>query len=253
MKPITTMKHDVVFDVADMGKDDINNFCVSHYNGGDWEEHTFIIFDKYKNPKKVMVDMGGWLGITPMYCSEKFAHVVTYECDKEALKRFKANLDLNPKIKNISIREKAVWENNTAITFGCKKDGQLGDSESSVFYNSNIGNDTLLVQCETLLDGLNHLNINPRDVSFIKMDIEGAEKVVVDNIISILKFYKPTLYLSIHHHLLATNDIMDMLDRLFNIYPHCVVYNKHGDNFEVNRAKIVENQLLDCVFTTEIK
>ena len=40
---------------------------------------------------KTLIDMGGWLGITPLYASFKFRDVIAFECDEEALKRFKMN------------------------------------------------------------------------------------------------------------------------------------------------------------------
>ena len=36
--------------------------------------------------------MGGWLGITPLYCADKFAEVVAFECDSVAIDRFNCNL-----------------------------------------------------------------------------------------------------------------------------------------------------------------
>ena len=248
-KSITTMKHEVVFDVADLGKDDINNFCISDYNNGDWEEHTFIIFDKFKDKNKVMVDMGGWLGITPLYCSHNFKHVIAFECDSEALIRLKANLEVNTKIKNISVCDKAIWNYNGSADFGSKTNGKFGDSECSMLFNSN--KNTLQVTTITFLTAMNFYKIPLKDIGFIKIDIEGGEKVVIEDMRPYLETYKPTIYLSIHHHLLTKNDIAFMLDILFDIYSDVKVYNNMGHTFDVDKRRILDSQITDCVFTNK--
>ena len=258
MKPTTIriMKHDVVLNVADFGEKDINNFWTTHVGNGEWEEHSFYIFDKYKNLNKVMIDFGGWLGITPLYCADKFNQVLAFECDAVALERFRANLLVNPSIQNVVIVDKAIWDKNGVIKIGTKADGSFGDSESSVHFvekNDEVGyfGKAVEVNCTTLLSELDNKRIHPRNVGFIKMDIEGGENIVVESIKGMLSVYKPTLYLSIHHHLLTKNDVIKMLDLLFSIYTRCLVYNKEGNSFPITKDLILTNQLGDVVFDNE--
>ena len=240
------MKHDVVFDVANLGEDDINNFCINEYNDGEWEEHTFIIFDKFKDKTKVMIDMGGWIGITPLYCSQKFKHVVAFECDREAIHRFKENLSVNPSIKNISISDNAIWDYNGKTDFGAKQGGEFGDSESSMLFCHQ--QNAIQVFTTTFLNAMNYYKVNLKEIGFIKMDIEGAEQVVVSDMQRYLSAYKPVLYLSLHHHILPKKDVAKMLDVLFDIYSDVKVYNKMGHSFQVDKRRIIDNKLEDCVF-----
>lgn len=247
-KAITIMKHDVVLKVANYGESDINNFWVTHVQGSDWEEHSFQIFDKFRNKSKVMVDMGGWLGITPLYCADKFAQVIAFECDSVAIDRFKNNLEANASITNVELIEKAIWFNEGEISFGSQKDGKLGDSESSVVF----AEEGHLVPCTTLLQTLNDKRIHPRDISFIKMDIEGSEYTIVKTIQNLLSAYKPTLYISLHHHLLQRSEVADILDILFSIYGSPSVYDDNGRSMVVSKLDILDKKLGDCVFTMKV-
>jgi FkbM family methyltransferase len=248
INPIRIIKNDVVLNVAHFGVDDINNFWVDKVQNGNWEDHTFKIFDKYKDKGKVMIDFGGWIGITPLYSADKFEQVVAFECDKHALERFKANLIVNPQIQNVTILEQAIWKNNGTLKIGHKADGSYGDSESSVFFDNK---DSIEVECATLMKSLDHLRIHPRNVGFIKMDIEGSEYEVIESIKNFLGAYKPTLYLSIHHHLLTERQVYYMLSELFSIYANCCVYDAQGKSFNVTRETIINNRLLDCLFTNK--
>lgn len=246
MKTNHVLKHDVDFKVADLGEEDINNFCVTHFGNSSWEEHTFYIFDKFRDTSKTFIDMGGWLGITPLYASFKFRDVIAFECDEVALKRFKMNLKCNPNITNIEICEKAIWNKNGTLTFGHKTDGELGDSESSVHFGKN---GETYVESITFLNSMKYYQKNLRNIGFIKMDIEGAEAEVIKDMNGYISMFKPTLYLSIHHHLLTESEVDNMLLFLFSVYSSRQVFNEKGKSMEITKEAIMDNKLGDCVFT----
>jgi len=246
MKTNQVLKHDVAFKVADLGNDDINHFCVSHFSNSSWEAHTFYIFDKFRNKDKTFIDMGGWIGITPLYASFKFKDVIAFEIDLEALKRFKMNLDSNSNINNVEICEKAIWNKNGTITFGHKPDGKFGDSESSVHFSSE---GEIYVESTTFLSAMKYYNKNLRDIGFIKIDIEGAEAVVIKDMSAYISMFKPTIYLSIHHHLLTIEQIENMLLFLFSVYPSRQVFDEQGRSMEVSKEYLIGMKLSDCVFS----
>jgi len=245
MKTNLVVKHDVDFKVVDLGSNDINNFCVTHFNNSNWEEHTFYIFDKFRNKDKTFIDMGGWLGITPLYASFKFKDVIAFECDEVALKRFKMNLKSNSEINNVEICEKAIWKENGKLKFGHKSDGELGDSESSIHFAEN-GNE---VDAITFLSAMKYYNKNLRDIGFIKIDIEGAEVEVIKDMGAYISMFKPTIYLSIHHHLLSKEKIDNMLLFLFSVYSSRLVFDEQGRSMEISKEAIINNKLGDCVFS----
>lgn len=246
MKTNHVLKHDVDFKVADLGEEDINNFCVTNFSNSSWEEHTFYIFDKFRDKSKTFIDMGGWLGITPLYASYKFLDVIAFECDEVALKRFKMNLKCNPNITNVEVCEKAIWNKNGTLTFGHKMDGELGDSESSIHFGKN---GEFYVESITFLKAMKYYKKNLRDIGFIKIDIEGAEAEVIKDMMKYIAMFKPTIYLSIHHHLLSESEVDNMLLFLFSVYSSRQVYDSKGLYMEVSRETILQEKLYDCVFT----
>ena len=241
-----TMKHDVVLSFADFGVDDINNFCFTHFDKGLWEEHSFYIFDKYRDASKVMVDMGGWLGITSLYCSQKFYSVIAFECDKIALSRFHSNLNVNPTITNVSVLEKAVWVENGNVDL--YSNVEFGESILVNLKNVDVRK-TESVECSTFLTAMKEEKIQLRKIGFIKMDIEGCEAEVIFDMQHYLSAYKPTLYISIHHNLIDYEGVLNMLTLLFSIYLKAVIFNANGDEQKVSKSDIINNKLIDCVFS----
>ena len=243
------MKHDVDFSVADFGENDINHFCIEKFSNGNWEAHSFYIFDKYRNKAKIMIDMGGWLGITPLYCSHKFDKVFAFECDREAIKRFKYNLDANPNIKNVYLIEEAIWTKNRYISLFPQ--GELGDSESTLVpKNLFTSGKDVKVRCSKFLTAMNNNRVVLKDISFIKIDIEGAEAKVIEDMERFISVYKPTIYLSIHHHLLTIEEIDKMLTFLFSVYNQPFIFNDKGESMPTSKDDIINHELGDCVFTT---
>ena len=132
------------------------------------------------------------------------------------------------------------------MTFGHKTDGELGDSESSVHFGKN---GETYVESITFLNSMKYYQKNLRNIGFIKMDIEGAEAEVIKDMNGYISMFKPTLYLSIHHHLLTESEVDNMLLFLFSVYSSRQVFNEKGKSMEITKEAIMDNKLGDCVFT----
>jgi FkbM family methyltransferase len=254
IKTIDIIKHTNIFSVVDMGENDINYFFINYVSNGNWEEHTFIIFDKYKSKNKVMLDIGGWIGVTPMYCSFNYKSVYAFEIDNEALKRFKLNVSVNPQMNNIHIIEKGISSFSGKGKLSTK--GQFGDSESLVLdlqQDTDTLNEKNVIEVDliTIEDAIKEYNIPVNNIGLIKMDIEGAESNVIPAMKNFLITYKPPLYLSIHHHLIKPNKMDEILSILFDIYPSRKVYNMKGESMQVTKKILMDNKLIDCVFSNE--
>ena len=171
--------------------------------------------------------------------------MIAFECDEVALKRFKMNLKCNSNIKNVEICEKAIWKESTTLDFGHKSDGELGDSESSIHFGDGIKK----VESITFLKAMRHYKKHLRDIGFIKIDIEGAEADVIEDMSGFIRMFKPTIYLSIHHHLLSDEQVETMLLFLFSVYSIREVYGADGKSMQVSKETIMEHKLGDCVFS----
>lgn len=153
---------------------------------GSWEPGTFRIFDKFLDPKTVMLDIGAWIGPTSLYAASRAKKIFAFEPDPVAYNSLVQNIDLNT-IKNIVPYPIAVSNEWKGIGFGAKN--ALGDSMSSELWGKNDDQVPATSFSALLVD------IQP---GFVKIDIEGGEKNIFDNSALLLEQIKPTIHLSLH-------------------------------------------------------
>jgi len=223
-----------------------------------WEKSTFHIMDHYHNLNGIYIDIGAWIGPTVMYAAQKFRNVVAIEPDGAAFRRLTENLSVN-NFNNITLVNKCLSDKDETISFG--GNGKWGNSESTMLvsnpeYSSWEGRwskeereqhikDVETISIDTLFATY---DINPEIISFIKMDIEGGEMIVIPGISHILSKYKPVLYLSLHYCFLQIHHIKDILDLLFDIYENCYLFNDEGTKYNINKETIMENRITSVVF-----
>jgi len=161
---------------------------------GVWEPYTFTIFDKYLSLNHSYIDIGAWIGPTALYAAEKSKKVYAIEPDETAFKELQKNVNINSDLKNkISLFKKCISNTNGTTQLG--NTNKWGNSGSSLLCKENWKVSTQ-VETLTLETFIQENNIN--DCSFIKIDIEGAETLVLPNIKDYLNINKPVVYLSIH-------------------------------------------------------
>lgn len=158
-----------------------------------WEKFTFDCIEKNKNGK-MFWDIGAWIGPISLYASKLFDRVIAWEPDAIANEELKNNLSLNC-VSNVSVIKKGIYNEETSIKFGCSRTG-WGYGASSI--NNDIG-EHCLINTMTL-DKAAELYGRP---CFVKIDIEGAEEYIMDDLIR-HKFNR--LHLSVH------NDFIKELD-----------------------------------------
>jgi FkbM family methyltransferase len=231
-------------------------FSQSNFNK--WEPETFCILNHYQNKDGVYIDVGSWIGPTVMYASSLFKRVMAMEPDRIALYRLKQNLSVN-EYKNITIIDKCLSRENGTIDFG--GNGKWGNSESTMLVSDNDysswggrwdkdarENNVKTVNTITMDKMLEDEDINPTDISLIKMDIEGGELIVIPHLQHFLRQHKPIFYISLHYCFLKLEHIIMILDILFNIYGTCYVFDVTGTKQEVTKEVVLTLKLKSLVF-----
>lgn len=231
-------------------------FSSSHFQK--WEKNTFHILDHYYNLHKIYIDIGAWIGPTALYASQRFNSVYAIEPDGIAFRRLANNLKAN-NIDNITIVNKCLSDKDETILFG--GNGKWGNSESTMLvsnpeYSSWDGRwskeerEKNIKEIETIsIDTLiTEFNINPSNIGFIKMDIEGGELIVVPAIQHILKQSKPIFYISLHFCFLKMEHIITILDILFDIYDDCYYFNNDGSKYRIEKSLIIADKITSIVF-----
>lgn len=172
-----------------------------------WEQDTFKIFDTYLNKDKIMIDIGAWIGATPMYGSRKSKHIYCIEADRLSFNDLSLNMINNCIDSNYTLINKAIYnENDIDIGFGKNQfmlDSKLNDSTSQI--NINDSNNT--VKTITLEAVINDYDINPNDISLIKVDIEGGEEHILNDLYTIYDKYNINLYISMHYTWWTNKDL----------------------------------------------
>ena len=180
-------------------------------------------FPKQINPK-VILDIGGNIGITSIFLAKVFpnASIYTFEPLKENFELLKKNIQNYPNIKafNVGLGSKngsfKVYFSDDPENFGgasLYSDGEGNDSES---YS----------ECEVknISDFLDELNIESADL--IKIDTEGAEFEILSSLND--QFLKNTSWITGELH--GNNDFI-LLNHLMNL------------GFSISLKKQIDNRL----------
>lgn len=167
-----------------------------------WEKETFEIFDRYLSKDKIFINIGGWIGTTAMYGSRKSKHVYSIEADNNAFNDMMFNLKTNCHA-NYTLINKAIFNiDNIEVKFGKNKhleNSKMNDSTSHIYINDIISDDYYLTETITIESIIQKYQINVSEISLIKVDIEGGEEHILDDLINIHKKYNITLYVSFHY------------------------------------------------------
>lgn len=140
---------------------------------------------KHSRKKEVFVDVGGYDGMTSVYFnkwSQKECFSYIFEPDKDNIKKCQKNL----KKYNINYKiiQKGAWNEEMILNFNAN-----GDVSSQI---SNAGGDMITV---STIDK----ELRKEEVSFIKMDIEGAELQALKGAKNTIINNKPQLAISVYH------------------------------------------------------
>lgn len=175
-----------------------------------WEDGTFKVFDKYAVNKNV-IDIGAWIGFTSLYLSKISKRVIAIEPNPTEYNRMVANIKLN-NCNNIHTINRALCHTDDEI------DMHFNDSSSSsVLCNRGATGKINGITIDSLEQRIKNIGIDR--VEFVKMDIEGGEKIVVPLIIDFLVKNKSNLFISLHPLFITNTEIktiLDILDKNFD-------------------------------------
>lgn len=154
-------------------------FCKNDYNNK--ENETFEILDKYLSQDKIFIVIGEWIGTTAMYGSRKSKHVYSIESDSISCNNILMNLKTNC-VENYTVINKAIFNVDNL---------KLKDDSTSHIYNNE---NTI-----TLEQIIQTYQINIPEISLIKVDIEGGEENILNDLFDMRVKNNTPLYISFHY------------------------------------------------------
>ena len=167
-----------------------------------WENETFEIFDKYLSKDKIFIDIGGWIGTTAMYGARNSKHVYAIEADKYSVNDMMINLKINC-TNNFTLINKAIYNvDNIKIKFGKNiflENSKMNDSTSQIYSDDVNTNEYYLAETITIESIIEKYQINIYEISLIKVDIEGGEENILNELFDIRVKYSVPLYISFHY------------------------------------------------------
>lgn len=220
-----------------------------YYVGGNTDKEMMDNILKDKPMDKVIFDVGAYTGASSLVFSKLSGgdgQVISFEPNKYNLERIKINLLNNPVLaQTIKVLPIALSDKKGKIKMILSKDIDSGHSSTSRIERSHskIGIGDLpdgfiseTVEARTLDEIIDKIKLVP---DIIKIDIEGAEHMMLHGMTKTLKKYAPILYVEIHSEYCAIKCY-----EILNKFGYSVdVINEEQDNRIMIKA---HNRKLSC-------
>ena len=158
--------------------------------------------------KEMFVDVGCFDGFTSLnfasVVGNRYGHIYAFEANPALYNKCKENMW---NLKNCTVYNQGIWNKRDSIDFYESPD----DSEFYSTLSEHNGyqhyhQDERWLQHKVDVVPLDDVLINEK-ITFIKMDIEGAEKEALEGAKKIIRKYKPKLAISLYHR---KEDITDL-------------------------------------------
>lgn len=136
-----------------------------------WQYKEIFVDESYKfecnSSSPVIVDCGANIGLSALYFNEQYknAEIHCIEADPEIAKILARNLANNQVKANIIA--KAAWIDDKGVVFASE-----GSDSGSIDTNASQGNRIDSIDMKSFLESF-------EKIDFLKMDIEGAENIVI--------------------------------------------------------------------------
>ena len=206
-------------------------------------ENELSIIDKFKDTSKSAIDIGVYRGVYSYKLSKNFKHVYSFEANPILFKYL--NIFLNKIITNITLynialsnknnyaflkiplRSKSFFKNNIEEIY------QLG--AASIHKQNNIKK---YHEIKVITKKLDDLKIENK-IGFIKIDVEGHEKAVIEGSKKIIKKNKPVLLVEIEER--HTNKPIDETINFINSFGYNCYYLKKQKLIKKENKKKIKN------------
>lgn len=142
----------------------------------------------------IALDIGSNIGYTSILTSQivgNTGHVYSFEPIKETYLILKKNIVLNH-CKNITTANHALSDKNGEVEFNIPNNGENSSMSSMVWSMESQNNKKQLIKTVKIDDDPNFKNLSPKT---IKIDVEGAEGLVLNGMKQLISRCKPYLYI----------------------------------------------------------
>ena len=193
---------------------------------GFWEPETIALLTRVLRPHDVYLDAGAWIGPTVLCAAPRCTTVYCIEPDRYAYESLLMNIRLNG-LNNVVPFHLALSDRDGMARMAST--GTLGDTMTSLLARQE-GKQVLTVPCLSWSSFLDCFH--PEVITVMKIDIEGAEFMLLPAMREYLSRNKPVLYLSTHAPFFRMDERRKKLQTLADIlslYDGCLTSDmKHA-------------------------
>lgn len=171
-----------------------------YMTGGFEKEVAEIIYNRLK-PGDVFVDIGANMGFFSLLASKMVGpsgHIYAFEPSPETSRIFANNVKING-LKNIDARQFALSQSSGKVRF---YEGPERNKGLSSFRKVEDASSCYYVETHAF----DQLDLKKEKIKIVKIDVEGAEELVLDGMVEFLTGYHPDLVLEISKDFLLDND-----------------------------------------------
>ena len=172
-----------------------NDLIGRHFFRGRWYEDRIInILKKYIKPNTNVLDIGANIGVHTIPYAKKDSSIIVHSFEPQSFifnNLLKKNVQIN-KLNNVKLYNNAVGHENikTHMSKFDQKGNLLNYNNNKVF---NFGGQKIGLDGEEVnMISIDSLNI--KNISLVKIDVEGFEKLVIYGMRETLKREKPVIF-----------------------------------------------------------
>jgi len=182
-------------------------------------ENQYFVNDFFKyGENEILVDCGAYIGDSIEAFSKtvpNFSKIIALEPDSN---NFKQLQEKYKEAKNIFLINAGAWEKNDCLNFSMEEYGPV----SRLYKDDKKNNKKIILVNVLALDTIEE--IKKSKISFIKMDIEGAELEALKGAKETIEKNKPRLAISIYHY---NRHFIEIPEYIHSIVPEYKFYVRH--------------------------
>jgi len=231
-----------------------NRFWARVASGG-WEPRTFDWFEQLIDPERVVLDIGAWIGPTTLFAATRARRVFAVEPDPIASHSLEQHVTLNPEFADRIVRfEGCVTDRDGPVVLRMRGGALGGNSQSSVVdaeagdhaagraaasaepggpapSDEAVGWRVAGLRLESFARLFELDRAGP--VGLVKIDVEGAEAMILADAASWLAERRASVHLSLHGPLMIDpSRELSTIARALAAYPKVV--DETGDPIDLD-------------------